>query len=214
MLYSRKSASGGTPCLTGTATARWGIWPGQEGDRAAVGGGYGVAASPLHVKAGLGLEQIRGLLGLRAQTCLSLADPQVSVFIFKTRLQLGDPLKLGLPTVSRYCPWFTSCSFLAQVILRSCSGINFEEFYHFLKVIAKKRLLVLAKEAGPGELEGGEGAGLGPQQATFDVGRIAEVLASVVVHPDFQRLDTSVFSPQPKELLQQLEEVVATTMSL
>lgn len=110
--------------------------------------------------------------------------------------------------------WLTSCSSLAQVIMRSCSGINFEEFYHFLKVIAKRRLLVLAKEAGPDEAEGGEGTGLGPQQAVFDVGRIAEVLASVVVHPDFQRLDTSVFSPQPEDLLQQLEEVVATTTSL
>ncbi|XP_015453596.1 jmjC domain-containing protein 4 isoform X2 [Pteropus alecto] len=106
--------------------------------------------------------------------------------------------------------WHNHC----QVIMRSCSGINFEEFYHFLKVIAKRRLLVLAKEASPGEAESGEDAGLGPQQATFDVGRIAEVLASVVVHPDFQRLDTSEFSPQPEDLLQQLEEVVAATTSL
>lgn len=75
MPYSRKSVSGRTPCLTGTTTARWGVWPGQEGDRAAVGGGYGVAVSPVHVKASLGLEQIRGLPGLRAQTCVSLAGP-------------------------------------------------------------------------------------------------------------------------------------------
>lgn len=98
--------------------------------------------------------------------------------------------------------------------MKSCSGINFEEFYHFLKVIAERRLLLLAKETGPGEVEGGEGTGLGPQQAAFDVSRIAEVLASVVAHPDFQRLDTSVFSPRPEDLLQQLEEVVATTASL
>lgn len=98
--------------------------------------------------------------------------------------------------------------------MRSCSGINFEEFYHFLKIIAERRLLLLAKGMGPGTMEGGAGTGLGPQQAAFDVSRVTEVLASVVAHPDFQRLDTSVFSPQPEELLQQLEEVVATAASL
>ncbi|XP_034804113.2 2-oxoglutarate and iron-dependent oxygenase JMJD4 isoform X3 [Pan paniscus] len=88
------------------------------------------------------------------------------------------------------------------VIMRSCSGINFEEFYHFLKVIAEKRLLV------PREAAAEDGAGLGFEQAAFDVGRITEVLASLVAHPDFQRVDTSAFSPQPKELLQQLREAV------
>ncbi|XP_070374133.1 2-oxoglutarate and iron-dependent oxygenase JMJD4 isoform X2 [Equus asinus] len=106
--------------------------------------------------------------------------------------------------------WHHHC----QVIMRSCSGINFTEFYHFLKVIAERRLHLLTKGTGPGEVGGGEGAGLGPQQAAFDVGRIAEVLASVVAHPDFQRVDTSTFSPRPEELLQQLEEVIAATVSL
>ncbi|XP_034804108.2 2-oxoglutarate and iron-dependent oxygenase JMJD4 isoform X2 [Pan paniscus] len=94
--------------------------------------------------------------------------------------------------------WHHHC----QVIMRSCSGINFEEFYHFLKVIAEKRLLV------PREAAAEDGAGLGFEQAAFDVGRITEVLASLVAHPDFQRVDTSAFSPQPKELLQQLREAV------
>lgn len=98
--------------------------------------------------------------------------------------------------------------------MKSCSGINFEEFYHFLKVIAERRLLLLATETGPGEREGNKGTGLGPQQAAFDISRIAEVLASVVAHPDFEKLDTSVFSPRPADLLQQLEELVAATASL
>ncbi|XP_035888669.1 2-oxoglutarate and iron-dependent oxygenase JMJD4 isoform X6 [Phyllostomus discolor] len=101
--------------------------------------------------------------------------------------------------------WHHHC----QVIMRSCSGINFKEFYHFLKVIAERRLL-LAKEIGPGEVEYGEGSGLGPQQTIFDISRIAEVLASVVVNPDFQKVDTSMLSPQPEDLLQQLEEVMAS----
>uniref|UniRef100_A0A8C4FFW8 Jumonji domain-containing protein 4 n=1 Tax=Catagonus wagneri TaxID=51154 RepID=A0A8C4FFW8_9CETA len=106
--------------------------------------------------------------------------------------------------------WHHHC----QVVMRSCSGINFEEFYHFLKVIAERRLVLLAKGMGPGKVEHGESTGLGPQQAAFDISRIAEVLKSVVAHPDFQRIDTSAFSPQPEELLQQLEEVVASTTSL
>ncbi|XP_069323573.1 2-oxoglutarate and iron-dependent oxygenase JMJD4 isoform X1 [Eulemur rufifrons] len=106
----------------------------------------------------------------------------------------------SMPDWDRHC----------QVIMRSCSGINFEEFYHFLKVIAERRLLVL----GEGTAGGSSGAELGPEQAAFDVGRIAEVLASVVEHPDFQRVDTSMFSLQPKELLQQLKEAIAVTSVL
>ncbi|XP_045254040.1 2-oxoglutarate and iron-dependent oxygenase JMJD4 isoform X8 [Macaca fascicularis] len=94
--------------------------------------------------------------------------------------------------------WHHHC----QVIMRSCSGINFEEFYHFLKVIAEKRLLVLREAAAE------DGAGLGFEQAAFDAGRITEVLASLVAHPSFQRVDTSAFSLRPKELLQQLREAV------
>ncbi|XP_072808682.1 2-oxoglutarate and iron-dependent oxygenase JMJD4 isoform X2 [Vicugna pacos] len=106
--------------------------------------------------------------------------------------------------------WHHHC----QVMMKSCSGINFEDFYHFLKVIAERRLRFLAEGVDPGQVEGSKGCGLGPQQAAFDIGRIAEVLECVVAHRDFQRVDTSAFSPQPEELLQQLEEVVAATVSL
>nr|KAF6309658.1 jumonji domain containing 4 [Pipistrellus kuhlii] len=102
--------------------------------------------------------------------------------------------------------WHHHC----QVIMKSCSGINFEEFYHFLKVIAERRL-PLVKKIGPGEVRCSEDSGLGPQHAIFDISRIAEVLASVVVNPDFQRVDTSKFLPQPEDLLQQLQEALATT---
>uniref|UniRef100_A0A2K5J3U4 Jumonji domain-containing protein 4 n=2 Tax=Colobus angolensis palliatus TaxID=336983 RepID=A0A2K5J3U4_COLAP len=94
------------------------------------------------------------------------------------------------------------CAVQEEVIMRSCSGINFEEFYHFLKVIAEKRLLVLREAAAE------DSAGLSFEQAAFDAGRITEVLASLVAHPNFQRVDTSAFSPRPKELLQQLREAV------
>nr|XP_004611686.1 unnamed protein product [Sorex araneus] len=106
--------------------------------------------------------------------------------------------------------WHHHC----QVIMRSCSGINFEEFYHFLKVIAERRLNSLTKGMDPGESEHSENPGVGLQQAAFDISRIADVLASVVTHPDFQRVDTSAFSPQPEQLLQQLEQAVASTASL
>ncbi|XP_006100278.1 jmjC domain-containing protein 4 [Myotis lucifugus] len=100
-----------------------------------------------------------------------------------------------------------------QVIMKSCSGINFEEFYQFLKVIAERRLL-LVKKISPGELQCSEDSGLGLQHTIFDISRIAEVLASVVVNPDFQRVDTSRFLPQPEDLLQQLQEALATTEPL
>ncbi|XP_008838072.1 2-oxoglutarate and iron-dependent oxygenase JMJD4 [Nannospalax galili] len=105
--------------------------------------------------------------------------------------------------------WHHHC----QVIMRSCTGINFEEFYHFLKVIAERRLLILRQEL---EGDGGNNTGLelGLQQAVFDVGRLTDVLASVVTHPDFKRVDISAFSPQPEELLQQLEHAVTTAEAL
>ncbi|XP_077870763.1 2-oxoglutarate and iron-dependent oxygenase JMJD4 isoform X3 [Ictidomys tridecemlineatus] len=105
--------------------------------------------------------------------------------------------------------WHHHC----QVIMRSCSGINFEEFYHFLKVIAERRLLVLGQGSEAAQEEN-IGLGLGFQQAAFDVGRLAEVLASMVIHPDFQRVDTSTFSPGPEELLCQLQDAVAATTTL
>lgn len=70
------------------------------------------------------------------------------------------------------------------------------------------------KKTGLGEVQCGEGSGLGPQHTIFDISRIAEVLASVVVNPDFQRVDTSRFSPEPEDLLQQLQEALATTETL
>lgn len=105
--------------------------------------------------------------------------------------------------------WHHHC----QVIMKSCTGINFEEFYHFLKVIAEKRLLVL-RQGMKGDTGDSAGPRLGLQQAAFDVGRLADVLASVVAHPDFQRVDTNAFSPQPGQLLQQLEDTVAAAKAL
>lgn len=105
--------------------------------------------------------------------------------------------------------WHHHC----QVIMKACTGINFEEFYHFLKVIAEKRLLVL-RQGLKGDTGASTGLGLGLQQAAFDVGRLADVLASVVAHLDFQRVDTSAFSPQPEELLRQLEDSAAAAEAL
>ncbi|XP_049731074.1 2-oxoglutarate and iron-dependent oxygenase JMJD4 isoform X1 [Elephas maximus indicus] len=106
--------------------------------------------------------------------------------------------------------WHHHC----QVIMKSCTGINYEEFYHFLKVIAERRILTLAKEMGAGTVGSVGDSRLGTQQAAFDVSRITEVLASLVANPDFQKVDTSTFSLQPEELLQQLEEVVTATAAL
>ncbi|XP_045140574.1 2-oxoglutarate and iron-dependent oxygenase JMJD4 isoform X2 [Echinops telfairi] len=107
--------------------------------------------------------------------------------------------------------WHHHC----QVIMKACSGINYEEFYQFLKIIAERRILIMA----PGvhtETTAGDAAstGLSTQQAAFDASRIAEVLVSLIANPDFQRVDTSTFSLQPEELLRQLEEAITAVASL
>lgn len=122
---------------------------------------------------------------------------------------LAHPSSLSLNVI----PGLTFPFLLVQVIMKSCTGINFEEFYHFLKIIAEKRLLVL-RQGLKGDSGDSQSLGLGLQQAAFDIGRLADVLASVVVNPDFQRVDTSVFSPQPEELLQQLEDTVTAAEAL
>ncbi|XP_076994063.1 2-oxoglutarate and iron-dependent oxygenase JMJD4 [Tamandua tetradactyla] len=106
--------------------------------------------------------------------------------------------------------WHHHC----QVIMKSCSGINYEEFYHFLKIITERRLLTLAEKVDMRKMESASGAGPGPQQAAFDISRIAEVLALMTANPDFQRVDTSAFSLQPSDLLRQLEEAVSASVSL
>ncbi|KAM6224697.1 2-oxoglutarate and iron-dependent oxygenase JMJD4 [Rhynchocyon petersi] len=106
--------------------------------------------------------------------------------------------------------WHNHC----QVIMKSCSGINYEEFYHFLKVIAEKRILNLANGMACGTAGRVSDTGLGIQHTAFDVSRIIEVLTSLITNPDFQRVDTSAFSLQPEELLQQLEEAITATASL
>ena len=171
--------------------------------------GHG-SRQPACLKVSLGLRQVTGAYRLQ-DSDPSPAGPRVSL----SPSSRTGPCPQSTDTCLELQASRGSLVLLSgQVIMRSCSGINFEEFYHFLKIIAERRLLLLAKGMGPGTMEGGVGTGLGPQQAAFDVSRITEVLASVVAHPDFQKLDTSMFSPQPEELLPQLEEVVATAASI
>lgn len=142
--------------------------------------------------------------GRCSPACEGQSDPEAGRWGFQAaRLR---PISSWLPGSSGPCPssidpclqLWASCDsqliFSGQVIMRSCTGINFEEFYHFLKVIAERRLLLLAEGTDSGAMEGGAGSGLGPHQAAFDVSRITEVLASVVAHPDFQKVDTGMFS--------------------
>ncbi|XP_037656925.1 2-oxoglutarate and iron-dependent oxygenase JMJD4-like isoform X2 [Choloepus didactylus] len=128
-------------------------------------------------------------------------------------------------TISVNHNWVNGCNLAAmwRFLQRELQAVQQEihewrdtmlDWHHHCQIIAERRLLTLADGADTGKPEGACGAGLGPQQAAFDISRIAEVLASVTANPDFQRVDTSTFSLQPGDLLQQLEEAVAASLSL
>ncbi|XP_036594338.1 2-oxoglutarate and iron-dependent oxygenase JMJD4 [Trichosurus vulpecula] len=102
--------------------------------------------------------------------------------------------------------WHQHC----QVIMKSCTGIDYREFYNFLKIIAEKRISLLEKapETKPLGNVCSDSPGLGPYHAAFDLSRIADVLASLITNPDFQRLETDELSPPPEDLFNHLKEII------
>ncbi|XP_001376273.2 2-oxoglutarate and iron-dependent oxygenase JMJD4 [Monodelphis domestica] len=102
--------------------------------------------------------------------------------------------------------WHQHC----QVIMKSCTGIDYKEFYNFLKVIAEKRISLLEKDPETKPLESicSDNPGLGPYHAVFDLSRISDVLASLISNPDFQKLEIDELSPSPKDLSSHLKEII------
>ncbi|XP_064410583.1 2-oxoglutarate and iron-dependent oxygenase JMJD4 isoform X2 [Latimeria chalumnae] len=105
------------------------------------------------------------------------------------------------------------------LMMKSCSGIDYAEFYAFLKVIAKNRMRFLDETPGDGDASLSRGGPLGalsvlgPSHAVFDLHRTAEVLRSLISNPDFQRLDRDSLAPQPLQLLHDITEVIESTFS-
>ncbi|XP_040208115.1 2-oxoglutarate and iron-dependent oxygenase JMJD4 isoform X2 [Rana temporaria] len=88
------------------------------------------------------------------------------------------------------------------VIMKSCTGIDYTEFYTFLKTIAHRRLKVLETNAVDLPAEGRMVPG--PRHALFDLEKIADVLSALIGDDDFQKLDVETLNPPPKQLLQRL----------
>uniref|UniRef100_UPI00398E3E6E 2-oxoglutarate and iron-dependent oxygenase JMJD4 n=1 Tax=Pristiophorus japonicus TaxID=55135 RepID=UPI00398E3E6E len=108
------------------------------------------------------------------------------------------------------------CSYLLQLLLKACTGINYCEFYTFLKIIAKNRMAVLEATSGdsaplssvfPAEL-----SALGPCHSVFDLHRTEDVLTSILANEDFSRLDTDLY-PCPENLLHEIKEVTDAALS-
>ncbi|MBN3324130.1 JMJD4 protein, partial [Atractosteus spatula] len=106
--------------------------------------------------------------------------------------------------------WHQHC----QVIMKSCSGIDYREFYTFLKIIAENRLAFLNSCAGSSSSSrlSEALAALGPYHAAFDLQRVAHVLECLLSNEDFQRLDPDSLSSQPENLLQQIKEALGSVL--
>ncbi|XP_043921799.1 2-oxoglutarate and iron-dependent oxygenase JMJD4 isoform X1 [Protopterus annectens] len=102
--------------------------------------------------------------------------------------------------------WHDHC----QVIMKSCSGIDYKELYYFLKTVAENRIHFL--EGTSEDLSSSVRAVppslsiLGPWQAVFDLNRVADVLSSLIENEEFKQLDIEEFCPQPTCLLESIKE--------
>ncbi|XP_040287579.1 2-oxoglutarate and iron-dependent oxygenase JMJD4 isoform X2 [Bufo bufo] len=92
------------------------------------------------------------------------------------------------------------------LILKSCTGIHYKEFYTFLRIIAEHRIQAL--QDGHETLQGPNVMAPGPRHVQFDLRRIVETLMLLMDNKDFQKLDTETLRPRPEDLLRELELVI------
>ncbi|KAI1242517.1 hypothetical protein IHE44_0000047, partial [Lamprotornis superbus] len=108
--------------------------------------------------------------------------------------------------------WHLQC----QLIMKSCTGIDYKEFYNFLKVIAENRISILEKgldeESSSQNNSKAAISTLGMLHAVFDLKRTVKVLSSLSANEDFRKLDLSSLSPSPEALLQHLESAIDTAL--
>ncbi|XP_032634811.1 2-oxoglutarate and iron-dependent oxygenase JMJD4 isoform X2 [Chelonoidis abingdonii] len=108
--------------------------------------------------------------------------------------------------------WHLQC----QVIMKSCTGINYKEFYNFLKVIAENRISVLNhvldEEASAKNTHRAATSALGMLHAVFDLKRTVQVLTSLNANEDFKKLNPKSLSPPPEALLHHLKAAIDTAL--
>lgn len=100
--------------------------------------------------------------------------------------------------------------------MKSCTGIDYKEFYNFLKVIGENRISVLEKgldeESSSQNNSRAAISTLGMLHAVFDLKRAVKVLSSLSANEDFRRLDLASLSPSPEVLLHHLESAIDTAL--
>ncbi|XP_049654835.1 2-oxoglutarate and iron-dependent oxygenase JMJD4 isoform X2 [Accipiter gentilis] len=102
------------------------------------------------------------------------------------------------------------------LIMKSCTGIDYKEFYNFLKVIAENRISVLENglddEASAKNTPKAAISTLGMLHAVFDLKRTVKVLTSLSANEDFKKLDLTSLSPPPEALLHHLKAAIDTAL--
>uniref|UniRef100_A0A8C5JE68 2-oxoglutarate and iron-dependent oxygenase JMJD4 n=1 Tax=Junco hyemalis TaxID=40217 RepID=A0A8C5JE68_JUNHY len=108
--------------------------------------------------------------------------------------------------------WHLQC----QLIMKSCTGIDYKEFYNFLRVVAENRISVLEKgldeESSSQRNSKAAISALGMLHAVFDLKRAAQVLSSLSANEDFRRLGPAGLGPAPEALLQRLQAAIDTAL--
>ncbi|XP_056148705.1 2-oxoglutarate and iron-dependent oxygenase JMJD4 [Lampris incognitus] len=108
--------------------------------------------------------------------------------------------------------WHQHC----QVIMKSCTGIDYGEFFSFLKIISDNRMSFLrACSSGNSSDDprhvSDKLTALGSYHAAFDLQRVAHILECLLCNEDFTRLDHSNHTLQPESLLQKIHEAIHST---
>ncbi|XP_072010652.1 2-oxoglutarate and iron-dependent oxygenase JMJD4 isoform X2 [Engystomops pustulosus] len=85
-----------------------------------------------------------------------------------------------------------------QIILRSCCGMDYAEFYTFLQIIAEHRIHAL---------QGPQLMPPGPQHLLYDLRKITDVLLLLMDNEDFQKLDPKTLNPRPENLLSAIRRI-------
>ncbi|TTB70975.1 JmjC domain-containing protein 4 [Bagarius yarrelli] len=94
-----------------------------------------------------------------------------------------------------------------QVMMKSCTGIDYAEFASFLKTIANHRISFLSSR--DANVFSEALSALGPHHATFDLQRVAQVLESMLSNEDFKRVMASESSINIEELLQEIRDTIS-----
>ncbi|CAI5789204.1 JmjC domain-containing protein [Podarcis lilfordi] len=108
--------------------------------------------------------------------------------------------------------WHLQC----QVLMKSYTGIDYKEFYNFLKIIAENRIYVLenhhSEEDASKHSYRAAISGLGMLHAVFDLKRTAKVLTSLNANEEFKKLNPETLSPPPQALLHRLKAAIDTAL--